>query len=142
MLFGAPQSGGNFVLGLNMTGLVRGDELTLMDGTEVVASGTSSVAFAAMVDSGGVVAQSFYVTGCDNNTVWIIQGSNGPSTPDDPTDPLSTLNDFGATFQNLSGIGATGNGVGVDSTGASIWYRFHIVTLVGDDHPVVRVRRG
>lgn len=142
MLFGAYQAGGNLVLGLNMTDLRRGDSLTLMDGSEAVATGVASVAFAAGIGPGGVVAQSFYVQGCANGTKWTIQGSNGPATADTPTSPASTLNAFDATFQDLAGSDTTGNGLFTDTTGSSLWYRFNIKTYVAGDHPVVIVRRA
>lgn len=141
-LFGVYQSGGAPELALNMVDLRRGDSYTLMDGTETVATGTSSVAFAAGPDPGGVVATSYYVTGCTNNTEWTIQGSNGPSTADSPGVPTSGVTAFGATFQDIAGSDTTGNGIFTDSTGSSIWYRFHIKTLQSGDHPVVIARRA
>lgn len=144
MLFGAYQSGNAIPMGLNVVDLRRGDDYTLMDGTEVVASGVNSVHYSAGPDphGGGVIAASYYVQGCDNGTSWTIQGSNGPSTADNPNSPTSTLTAFSATFQDLPGSATTGNGLFVESTGASVWYRFHIATLVSGDHPVVKMRRA
>lgn len=144
MLFGAYQSGGSSVLGLNMADLRRGDDYTLLDGTETLASGSSSVAFAAGPDphGGGIIASSFYVQGCGNGSEWTIQGSNGPSTADNPSSPTSTLNAFDATFQDLANSDTTGNGVFTEGTGTSVWYRFHVKTLANGDAPVVKVRRA
>lgn len=141
MLFGAYQAGGNTVLGLNMADIRRGDPYTLLDGTEALASGSYSVAFAAGVGQGGVVAQSFYMQ-CAAGTEWTVQGSNGPSTADTPTSPTSTLNTFGATFQDLAGSDTMGPGVFTDITGTSLWYRIHIKTLAGGDTPVCIARRA
>ena len=143
MLFGTYQSGGAIELGLNVFDLRRGDSLTLMDATEVVATGSASVHFSAGPDphGGGVMGTSFYVQGCSAGTEWTIQGSNGPSTADTPGTPTSALTKFAATFQDLPGSDTVGNGVYTD-TGAATWYRFRIKTLVGGDAPIVIVRRS
>lgn len=143
MLFGAYQSGGANELGLNVFDLRRGDELVLMDGTEVLVSGSASVHFSAGPDphGGGVINSSFYVQGCANGTTWTIQGSNGPSTADMPGVPTSALTKFAATFQDLPGSGTTGNGTYTD-VGSAIWYRLKIGTLQNGDNPVAIVRRS
>jgi hypothetical protein len=140
MLFGTYQSGGAPELALNCTDVRRGDPYVLMDGTETVASGSSSVHFAAGSDPGGVVNSSFYVEGAPGTT-WTIQGSNGPSTADTPGSPTSTITAFGATFLDLGGSETEGNGAYTD-VGSATWYRFHIVTLGSGDQPLVRVRRS
>lgn len=141
-LFATYQSGGATELALNCTDVRRGDSLVLMTGTETVVTGSASIHFAAGSDPGGQVATSWYVTGCSGGTEWEVQGSNGPSTADSPGVPTSTLNNFAATFQSLSGSDTVNNGIFVESTGASIWYRFHVKTFVGGDAPVVIVRRA
>ena len=144
MLFGAYQGGGAPELGLNVRDLRRGDELVLMDGTETVVSGSASVHFSAGPDphGGGLIATSYYVTGCANGTEWEIEGSNGPSTADTPGSPTSKLTKFAATFQVLQGSDTLGNGIFTDITGSSIWFRFLIKTLAGGDAPIVIARRA
>lgn len=143
MLFGAYQAGGAPEFGLNVVDLRRGDQYVMMDGTEVVATGSASVHFSAGPDphGGGVINSSFYVQGCPNNTEWTIQGSNGPSTADVPGSPVSLLTKFAATFQDLAGSDTIGNGTYTD-VGSATWYRFHIKTLQAGDAPVVIVRRS
>jgi hypothetical protein len=142
MLFGTYQSGGATELALNCTDLRRGDSLELMNGTETVVSGSASVHFAAGPAPAGVINTSFYVQGCGNGTEWVIQGSNGPSTADNPGVPTSTINNFAATFQNLTGSDTVGNGPPYTDTGSAIWYRFYVKTFVAGDAPVVIVRRS
>ena len=142
MLFGTYQAGSAIPLGLNVVDLRCGDQYVMMDGTETVVTGSASVHFSAGPNpQGGVVNSSFYVQGCAGGSEWTIQGSNGPSTADNPSSPVSTLTAFAATFQDLPGSDTTGNGVYTD-VGASTWYRFHIKTLAGSDAPVVIVRRA
>lgn len=143
MLFGAPQSGGNIVSGLNMTNLRTGDTYTLMTGAETVASGSSSVAFVlGNRSTGGPINKTFDVLGCTNNTTWTIQGSNGPAVEDNPGVPGSTLNKFNATFQDVTFPDPiTGNAPYTD-TGSYAYYRFRIVTLQAGDAPIVNVRIG
>lgn len=143
MLFGAYQAGGAVPMGLNVVDLRRGDDYKMMDGTELVVSGSASVHFSAGPDphGGGVINSSFYVDGCSGGTEWTIQGSNGPSIADNPSSPTSTLVAFASTFKDLAGSDTIGNGPYTD-TGSAIWYRFHIKTLAGGDAPVVIVRRA
>ena len=140
-LFGTYGSGGAVELALNVRDLRRGNPLTLMDGTEVVATGSASIHFSAGPDPGGVVNTSFFVQGCSNGSEWTIQSSNGPSTADSPGVPTSTINAFGATFQNLPGSDTVGNGTYTD-VGSAIWYRFYIKVLQAGDAPAVIVRRA
>lgn len=143
MLFGAYQSGGAIPMGLNVVDLRRGGQYVMMDGTETVVTGSASVHFSAGPDThgGGVIYSSFTVQGCSNNTEWTIQGSNGPSTADNPNSPTSTLTAFAATFQDIPGSDTTGNGLYTD-VGAWTWYRFFVKNFVAGDAPVVIVRRS
>lgn len=142
MIFATYRSGPIVAMALNCTDLRRGDFDTLMDGSETVADGVSSIHFAAGVDPGGAVGQSFYVQGCAAGTAWTIQGSNGPCVADVPASPTSAVTAFNATFQDLNGSSTTGNGIYTEQTGTSLWYRFRITTLGSGDHPVVIVRRS
>jgi hypothetical protein len=142
-LFGAPQSGGNIVSGLNVTDMRTGDQLQLMVGTEAVVSGSASIHFVlGNRPEGGTITKTFSVRGCTNGTTWTIQGSLGPAIEDIPGSPTSPLTKFNATFQDVTFPDPiTGNGVYTD-TGAMTFYRFEIVTLQAGDAPIVDVRIG
>lgn len=138
-LFGTPQPGSNPISGLNLTDLRPGDNLTLLDGTETVVTGSASVAFARGNGQAGTDAgSSFFISGCPNGSTINIQGSAGIPYSDPPAP--NTLANFDASFQTLPGATVVGNGAYTD-IGRALFYRIQIGTLVGGDAPVVVVSR-
>lgn len=135
MLWATPQPGNNPNAQLNVTSLSPGDDYDLLDGTETVATGSKSVAFARATsrrdaDNGA----SFYVTGCANGTQIEIQGSAGV-----PGSQTFNLANFDASFLALYDL-AAGNGTYTD-IGRASFYRALVKVFVGGDAPVVRVKR-
>lgn len=133
-LWGVAQSGPNVISSLNLTSVVPGDVFSLLDGTEVIVTGSKSVAFSRGQGIAGTDAgSSFFITGCANSTQITIQASNG--TPTDPT--LATLD---ASFLDLPGGVFTGNNSYTD-VGRAAFYRVKVVVFAAGDVPVVIVKR-
>lgn len=136
MLWATPQAGPNPILGLNLTDVHPGDNYTLLDGTETIATGSKSVAFAR--GSGPVLTDAgttFYVSGCSNNSIWEVQGSNGV-----PSTQAWNLDNFDASFQAILGSQTTGNGAYTD-VGRAAYYRIAITTFEASDAPVAIAKR-
>jgi hypothetical protein len=139
-LWGTGYPGSNPVSALNFIDLRPGDDLALFDGTEIVATGSKSIAFArggsgSQMDAGS----TFSVTGCPNGSVVVIQGSNGVSQS--TTGALTvtpTLANMNASFVTVGTI--TGNGSYLDQ-GRYSFYRAGILTFVSGDVPGVIVKR-
>lgn len=133
-LWGTARAGANPISGLNFVDLRPGDHEKLLDGTETIATGSRSIAFAR----GNASGSTFTVTGCPNNSVIDIQASSTK------TDDAGTLAAMDASFQSvsLSGGGGTitGNGFYTD-VGFSSFYRVIVTTFGAGDVPVVTVKR-
>lgn len=138
-LWGKPRAGANPISGLNFVDLRPGDYETLLDGTETIISGSTSIAFARGGSGSGADEGSTYaVTGCPNGSTIDIQASNTK------TDVAGSLAAMDASFTNVSagGSGGTiiGNGFYTDK-GRSMFYRLIVTTFVSGDVPVVTVKR-
>lgn len=137
-LWGTPRAGANPISALNFVDLRSGDYEKLLDGTETIATGSKSIAFARGMSPGGPDRSTFTVTGCPGGSTFDIQASSTK------TDDAATLALMDASFQNVSlgGSGGTiiGNGFYTD-TGASMFYRIIVTAFVAGDVPVVIVKR-
>lgn len=140
-LWGTRQSGCNPDSRLNFTMLIPGDDLTLLDGTEAVVTGSKSLVWARGEGLVGTDAGSTYViNGCANGTVIGIQSSNGtPLYVNGVYSPM-TFDGLDASFETELGGEITGNGSYTDP-GRSRFYRLIVVTFVAGDAPVVIVQR-
>lgn len=135
-LYGTPRPGGNPVSGLNFTSLVPGDDFALLDGTEVIVTGSKSIPFARGTGPIGTDAgSSFYISGCTNGTQITIQGSNGVA----PATTMTVAN-LDASFQDLPGAVFTWNNVYTD-VGRATFYRAKVAVFAAGDVPVVLVKR-
>lgn len=133
-LWGTGRAGANPISALNFVDLRPGDYETLLDGTEVIATGSKSIAFARGGSGSGMDAGStFTVTGCPNGSIIDIQASNTK------TDDAGTLAAMDASFQNIGGT-IDGNGFYTD-IGRSMFYRVIVTTFASGDVPVVIVKR-
>lgn len=137
-LWGTGRPGGNSVPSLNFVSLIPGDDFTLLDGTEAVASGSKSVAFArgsghCQTDAGS----TFQISGCALGSVITFQSSNGVPGGNQGA-PVFTLDQLDATFNDVTDM--TGN-VGYTDVGRPSFYRCVVKTLAVGDAPVVIVKR-
>lgn len=134
-LWGTARPGGASDAALNFTDLRPGDDETLFDGTETIANGSKSIAFARGSGMMGMDGGTTYqMQGCPNSTTWEIQGSNGV-----PYGVTLTLANLDASFVAISPL-MTGNAAYTD-LGRMSFYRFHIVTFQAGDVPVADVKR-
>ncbi len=126
-LYGTPQAGSNTGgAGLNITSLEAGQNLTLLDGTETIVSGSASISFSKGYHEAGQYPITFNVSGCPNNSVVEIQVAG---------------HDVAAEYLTIATIGLTsGNGAYTDS-GASPFRRVLISTFAAGDVPVVKATR-
>lgn len=136
-LWGTGAPGSNPISALNFTDLRPGDYETLLDGTELIVTGSKSIAFARGGSAGGSdQGSTFTVTGCPNGSVIDIQAAS--------PNGAGTLASVDASFQDvsLSGGGGTitGNGFYTD-VGRSMFYRVIVTTFASGDIPVVTVKR-
>ena len=134
-LWGANQAGANPISSLNFTDLRPGDYLILLDGTETIATGSKSIAFArGGSGSGADMGSTFAVTGCPNGSVIDVQASNTK------TDDAVSLVAMDASFNTILGDTINGNGASTD-VGRSSFYRVIVTNFVAGDVPVVIVKR-
>ena len=132
-LWGTGYPGSNPISALNFLDLRPGDYEKLLDGTETIQSGSTSIAFARGGSSlGSDNGSTFTVTGCPNGSVIDIQASSA--------DNAATLAAMDASFQDVTGGTITGNGFYTD-VGLSMFYRVIVTTFVNGDVPVVTVKR-
>ena len=141
-LWNVPQSGYNQTYpGLNCVVLFPGDDYALLDGTEGIGAAASSVHFARGSQGSTDAGSTFYVSGCPNNSVIEIQGSNGVAQSTNgeiaPT-VTATPTNMDASFETLATI--TGNGSYTD-VGRAAFYRAVVATFEAGDVPVVIVKR-
>ena len=142
MLWNTPQSGYNTTYpGLNCVVLFPGDDYALFDGTEALAATAKSVHFARGSQGSTDAGSTFSITGCPNNSVVQIQGSNGVAQSANGEIGITvaatpTLMD--ASFNVVGTI--TGNGSYLDQ-GRYMFYRAVVSTFVSGDVPVVIVKR-
>lgn len=141
-LWGTNYPGSNPISALNFTDLRPGDDLALLDGTETVVTGSKSIAFArgnsaSQMDAGS----TFSITGCPNNSVIVVQGSNGPPLLQGGVQVPSTLATMDASFVTVATIALTsGSGAYLDQ-GRYAFYRVQVTTFGAGDVPVVTVKR-
>jgi len=127
MLYGTPQAGSNTGgAGLNITSLEAGQNLTLLDGTETVVSGSASISFSKGFHDAGQYPITFNISGCSNGSVVEVQVAGA---------------DVAAKYLTIATPGITsGNGAYTDS-GASPFRRILISTFAAGDVPVVVATR-
>jgi hypothetical protein len=134
-LWGTPKAGANPISGLNFTDLRPGDYLTLFDGTETIATGSKSIAFArGGSGSGADMGSTFAVTGCPGGSVFDVQQSNTK------TDDAGSLDAMDATFNTVTGDTINGNN-SVTDIGRSMFYRLICTNFVAGDVPIANVKR-
>ena len=138
-LWGTARAGGNPISGLNFVDLRPGDYLTLFDGTETIATGSKSIAFArGGSGSGADMGSTYELSGCPGGSTIDIQGSNTK------TDDAGSLAAMDLSFGNvgLTMIGdATSGKAFVTDTGRCMFYRLTVTNYVSGDVPVVVVKR-
>lgn len=139
-LWGTGYPGSNSISALNFLDLRPGDDLALLDGTETVATGSASIAFARGYDVSGGNDCTFSVTGCASGSAGTIdiQGSNGVSVSGRNPTPTPTLANMDASFVKLATI--TGNGVYTE-TQRFEFYRAVVSSFASGDAPVIIVKR-
>lgn len=138
-LWGTGRAGANPISALNFVDLRPGDYETLLNGTETIATGSKSIAFArGGSGSGSDQGSTFAITGCPNGSTIDIQASSTK------TDDAGTLAAMDGSFVNVSAGGSGGtvisNGFYTD-TGRSMFYRVIVTAFVSGDVPVVTVKR-
>lgn len=134
-LWGTPKAGANPISGLNFMDLRPGDYETLLDGTETIVTGSTSIAFArGGSGSGSDGGSTFDVTGCPGGSVIDVQQSNTK------TDDAGSLTAMDASFKLVIGDTINGNGA-ITDTGRSMFYRVIVTSFVNGDVPVVVVKR-
>ena len=138
-LWGTGYPGSNPVSALNFVDLRHGDDYTLLDGTETIATGSKSIAFARGANPGGDTGFTVSVSGCSNGSVIDVQQSNGVSASGRNPAVTPTLANMDASFNTISGDTITGNGASTD-TGGSAFYRLIVTLLVAGDVPVASVK--
>lgn len=140
-LWGTGQSGCNPVSALNFTDLRPGDDLDLFTASDVIATGTKSIAF-ARGDSPGASDQGFTVSisGCPNGSVFDVQQSNGVSATGRNPSVTPTLANMDASFNTIIGDTLAGNS-SVTDVGRSAFYRLICTTFAAGDIPVAIVKR-
>ncbi len=140
-LWNTPQSGGNTQYsGLNCVALSPGDEYALLNGTEIIVTGSKSVHFALAQTGYPGALMTFQVTGCSAGSVISIQASNGvaQSTLGSAPTVVQTPTNLDASFNTVQDLVA-GNGSYSDQ-GGSMYYRVSVKLFVNGDAPVVIVR--
>lgn len=138
-LWGTGYPGCNPVSALNFLDLRRGDDLAMFDGTETIATGSKSIAFARGSDPGGGSAFTVSVSGCSGGTVIDIQESNGVSASGSNPSVTPTLANMDASFNIISADTINGNGASTDAGGAA-FYRLIVTSYVNGDIPVAIVK--
>lgn len=140
-LWNTPQSGYNTQYpGLNCVNLNPGDDYALLNGTELVATGTASVHFSRGSMGDTDAGTTFVLSGCPNSSVIKIQGSNGvaQSTTNGIPTVTQTPTNLDASFISVGTI--TGNGVCTD-TARFTYYRAIVDTFMAGDVPVLIAKR-
>lgn len=124
--YGTPQAGYNAPpnLGLNLTSLEVGQQITLISAPDAVSAAFKSVAFARGTKESGNRTITFTQSGCPAGTVCLIEAADA---------------DLDARYQTVGTI--TGNGFYTD-IGASAFYRAHITPYDAADVPVVTATRN
>lgn len=140
-LWGTGYPGSNPISALNFIDLRAGDDLALFDGTETIATGSKSIAFARGYVIGANQGRTYSVTGCLGGSVFTLHASNGVavSSSVNPVAP-TTLAAMDASF-NSTGESVTGNGAFTD-TGNASFYRLVCTLFVNGDVPVAIVKVG
>jgi len=127
-LYGTPQAGNYKTLGKNLTSVIPGESITLLNGTETITSGTSSVAF--MRGSGSIPDNgqaTFNVSGCPNSSTIAVQVAGA---------------DVDGQYTTVTTITPDTNGNGAyTDVGISPFMRVKVATFVSGDAPVVTVQR-
>ncbi len=139
-LWGTGYPGCNPVSALNFLDLRSGDDMTLLDGTETIATGSTSIAFARGNDPGGNNGFTVSVSGCPGGTVIDVQQSDGVSASGRNPSPTPTLANMDASFNTITGDTINGND-SITDIGRSAFYRVIVTNFVNGDVPVVIVKR-
>lgn len=134
MLYGTPQAGNNPNATLNITSLEPGATLVLLDGTEMVATGSASISFTLAYHEAGGFPLTFNLSGCSAGTTIDIQVASLDlagqySSLPGPTGAVPTITPD-----------ANGNGYFTD-TGVSPLRRGLIANYASADKPVLTVSR-
>ncbi len=140
-LWGTGYPGSNPISALNFIDLRAGDDYTLFDGTETIATGSTSIAFARGNDPGGNNGFTVSVSGCPGGSVFDVQQSDGVSQSS--TGPLKvtpTLANMDASFNTITGDTINGNN-SITDIGRSAFYRLICTDYVSGDVPVAIVKR-
>lgn len=127
---------------LSFPDLRPGDDLTLFSAADTIVSGQASIAFTRGSAPGNDVGSTFSLTGCPNNSVVVIQGSNGVSqSTTGPVAVTPTLANMDASFVTVATIALTnGSGSYLDQ-GRYAFYRALVSTFAMGDVPVLIVKR-
>lgn len=137
------QAGSNPNPFLNFTDVRPGDDYAMLDGTEVLITGSLSVAFArgdGRTDSDQ--GTSFYLSGCPNGTVVTIQVSPGiPTSANSANQGTLTVASLDATFQGVYDMAPTGGVAAYTDVGRPAFYRAKIKSFVNGDVPILTVKR-
>lgn len=140
-LWGTGYPGCNPISALNFIDLRSGDDLTLLDGTETIVTGSTSIAFARGNDPGGNNGFTVSVSGCPNGTVIDVQQSDGVSqSSTGPVKVTPTVANMDASFNTILGDTINGNG-SITDIGRSAFYRGIVTNFVNGDVPVLIVKR-